>query len=445
MRLTLPRRWFPLPRRWFPLPPRWVALPRRTLRLRLTLLYSALFLVSGAGLLTFTYLLVDHTTGDRYIFSSSTSSGGGSASASTGLGDPMLMIGGGLDGLTATQQQAQLAQLQTQAVRQHAAELNQLLTWSGVALAIMSVIAVVLGWLVAGRVLRPLRTITSSVRDISATNLHERLALAGPHDELKELADTFDGLLERLDSAFRAQRQFVANASHELRTPLARQRTLGQVALADPEASVGSLRAAHERVLVAGAQQERIIEALLTLARGSAGIDRHERLDLANITDTIVAARTHEAQHLGIHVSTSLSAAICTGDPRLVERLIANLVDNALRHNTPDGHVDIRTLTRSGQAVLSISNSGPAIPPDAIGGLFQPFRRLHPDRTGRSDGVGLGLSIVHAIAETHRGRITARARTGGGMHIEIAFPAHAATDNHASVGQRLDPRQRLPG
>lgn len=137
-----------------------------------------------------------------------------------------------------------------------------------------------------------------------------------------------------------------------------------------------------------------LTDSAFVLTRGSAGIDRHKRLDLANITDTIVAARTHEAQHLGIHVSTSLSAATCTGDPRLAERLIANLVDNALRHNTPDGHVDIRTLTRSGQAVLSISNTGPAIPADAIGGLFQPFRRLHPDRTGGSDGVGLGLSIA---------------------------------------------------
>jgi signal transduction histidine kinase len=409
---------------------RWLALPRRTIRLRLTLVYTALFVASGAGLLTFTYLLVDSATGNTYTCSSS-SNGNACAIAgeASGADGPALSIDGlGPIGLTASQQQAQISQLQAQAVRQHAVELNQLLTWSGVALAVMSVIAVVLGWLVAGRVLRPLRTITSSVRDISATNLHKRLALAGPDDELTELGSTFDALLERLDAAFRAQRQFVANASHELRTPLARQRTLGQVALADPDASVASLRAAHERVLVAGAQQERIIEALLTLARGQAGIDRHERLDLAVITEAIVAARTHEARQLGIRVSASLSSAICAGDPRLAERLIANLVDNALRHNVPDGHVDVRTMIRAGQSVLSISNTGPAIPPAALGGLFQPFRRLHPDRTGRGEGVGLGLSIVQAIAETHRGRVTARARTGGGLHIEVAFSIHADVD-----------------
>ena len=262
-------------------------LPRRTVRLRLTLLYGGLFLLSGAILLAVTYVLVVSAT-DGVIFrgqngSQGFISGPHNGTAANGGGQPpeLQTSGRGSGGLTPNQLQAQARKLEAQAAHQHAAELHQLLIQSGLALTGMAVLSIGLGWLVAGRVLRPLRTITAAAREISATNLHERLALGGPDDELKELGNTFDGLLARLEASFSAQRQFVANASHELRTPLARQRILSQVALADPDATAETLRAAHERVLAAGAQQEQLIEALLTLARGQAGLGTREPFDLA--------------------------------------------------------------------------------------------------------------------------------------------------------------------
>ena len=396
-------------------------LPRRTVRLRLTLVYGAMFLACGIALLAVTYVLVAHATdtgvyrNGNTIFVVGQQGSGPTPSTSTpstqtnteGTGSP-------------TVPQVSPALAKKLANRQHADLLHQLLLQSGIALAIMTVVSIGLGWLVAGRVLRPLRTITAAVRGISETNLHQRLVLAGPDDELTELGDTFDGLLARLDASFHAQRSFIANASHELRTPLARQRTIGQVALADPEASTESLRAAHERVLAAGAQQERIIESLLTLARGQAGLHRHDGFDLAGLAKQVLAARGVEAAARDIDLRTTLCPAPTGGDPRLVERLIANLVDNGLRHNHPNGHLDVRTETHDGHAVLTVTNTGPDIPPDAIERLFQPFRRLDPDRTG--DGLGLGLSIVQAIADAHAATIAAQACSHGGLTVEISFP-----------------------
>ena len=247
-------------------------LPRRTLRLRLTLLYGSLFLISGAGLLAITYVFVSKATDSACLsrgngttvcgFSSGSAvprgqprgvQASGSVVTRVGTGIPRVLAGP--KGLTPKQLQAQAHQIQVLAAQQHATELHQLLIRSGLALGIMGLFSIVLGWLVAGRVLRPLRTITAAARDISATNLHRRLALAGPDDELKELGDTFDGLLTRLEASFQSQRQIVANASHELRTPLARQRALAQVALSDPDATVESLRLAHERVLNSGSNR----------------------------------------------------------------------------------------------------------------------------------------------------------------------------------------------
>jgi signal transduction histidine kinase len=307
--------------------------------------------------------------------------------------------------------------------KQRAIELNQLLTESGVALAIMTVVSIGLGWLVAGRMLGKLRTITAAARSVSASSLHSRLAMDGPDDELKELGDTFDGLLARLEGAFGAQRQFVANASHELRTPLARQRTLIEVALADPEPSVASLQEVCKRVLVTGEQQERLIEALLTLARSQRGLDRREAVDLTAIADGVMRARWPETEQRGLTVTTGLHPAVALGDAPLAERLVTNLVDNAIRHNVPRGAVEVGTAVWAGHAVVSVFSTGPVIPPDQVDRLFQPFHRGAPrDRTGGRDGLGLGLSIVAAIAEAHGAWLQAHALAGGGLGVRVGFP-----------------------
>jgi signal transduction histidine kinase len=411
---------------------------RRTIRLRLTLIYGVLFLLTGAGLLAITYVLVQNATGGSSSVCQHGPHGslmcagfqaGSHKAGSGGQGLTMQTTYGSgsksVPPLSASQMQAVDGRMQAVAASQHADVMDELLFYSGIALAIMAVVSVALGWAVAGRVLRPMRTITAAARDISATSLHRRLALAGPNDELKELGDTFDDLLGRLDASFRAQRQFVANASHELRTPLAWQRTLAQVALADPDADAGSLRAAHERVLASGAQQERIIEALLTLSRGQAGLDRREPFDLALLARQVVLARQPEAQDRQLDLYTALAPAPATGDPRLAERLITNLVDNALRHNAPGGYVEVVTGTRNSASVLSVINTGPVVPAAAVDRLLQPFQRLGTDRTAHGDGLGLGLSIVQAIAQAHGAALAISPQPAGGLRAEVTFPRPA--------------------
>jgi signal transduction histidine kinase len=372
--------------------------PRRTLRLRLTAWYGSLFLLSGAVLLAATYGLV--------VQAFAGNSAGNAACRAPGAG--CHTIGA--------------RQAQAIAVQEHATVLGELVSRSALALAVVAVLSVGLGWFIAGRALRPLRIITATARQISAASLSERLALGGPRDELTELADTFDGLLARLEASFTAQRQFIANAAHELRTPLARQRVISQVAVADPGASIESLRAAHERVLAVGAQQHQLLDALLTLARGQAGLDRNEPFDLADLAGRVLADRQPEAQGQNLTVHATLSPAPTAGSPRLAEHLAANLIDNALRHNLPGGQVEVITQSRDSGAVLTVINTGPPVPPTAIDRLFQPFQRLTADRTSRGDGLGLGLSIVQAIASAHHATITARPQPEGGLLIQVTFP-----------------------
>ena len=429
----------------FAVPRRWLRLPRRTIRLRLTALYAALFLASGAGLLAVTYVLVDHHTPMAVSFGNGQAGGkfgvravGAGAAGITGQPPPGVCLTAmgpfaavqpgdaplktPLTGSTRRASQcATWVQGQVNAAR--ADYLTSLLTDSGVALGLMAVAALGLGWLVSGRVLRPLRTITVKAQQISASNLHERLALVGPDDELKDLGDTMDGLLARLEAAFAAQRQFVANASHELRTPLARQRTMVEVALADPDRSVASLEAVCCRVLAAGQQQERLIEALLTLARGQRGLDRLGLVDLAAIARETVLSVSADAYQRDIEVSLLDAPASFAGDPGLAERLLANLLDNAIRHNHPGGRVLVRTETAAGQAVLSVVNTGPLIDQAEVPGLFEPFRRRGAARTAASSagGLGLGLSIVAAIAGAHGADVRACAQPEGGLDVAVRF------------------------
>ena len=308
---------------------------------------------------------------------------------------------------------------------QHGADLRVLAVVSVVALVLMAAVSMGLGWFMAGRVLRPLSTITSAARDISATDLHRRLALDGPDDEFKELGDTFDGLLGRLDASFHSQRQFVANASHELRTPLARLKTLVQIALADPNATPESLRATNERVLASEQQLEGLIEALLSLASSERDLDRHESIDLTAVTDEVLAGRRPEIERRGLRLIATLGPAAVEGNPQLVERLAANLIDNAIAHNLAGGRIDVTTATAAGQAILSVANDGPAIAPEELDRLRQPFQRLGAARTNHGDGHGLGLSIVHAIARAHDATLAIRAQVGGGLEVEVSFPVPA--------------------
>ncbi|GAA1311273.1 two-component sensor histidine kinase [Planotetraspora silvatica] len=293
------------------------------------------------------------------------------------------------------------------------------------ALATVAVIVVVLtaltAWWLAGRILRPLRAMTATAQEISATNLNRRLGLHGPDDELVKLGRTLDDLFERLDSSFAAQRHFVANASHELRTPLAGQRAVLQVALADPDASEASLRAACEEALGLGERQERLIDALLTLAEGQKGIEHREVVDLADVTNRVMMSRGAEASRRSITVQASLDPAPLSGDPHLIASMIGNLVDNALRHNVPDGHVTIATELTNGHARLSVGNTGPTIRSQDVRRLFQPFQRLGTERTHTADGHGLGLVIVQAVAEAHGAQLTAHPRPEGGLDVTVLF------------------------
>jgi signal transduction histidine kinase len=257
-----------------------------------------------------------------------------------------------------------------------------------------------------------------NARTISVTDLHRRLSAAGPDDELKDLADTFDTLLDHLQSAFEAQRRFVANASHELRTPLTFERSLLEITLGDPDASAAELREVCERVLNSNERQEKLIESLLTLARSQRGLDRRTPVDLAIIAGELLDL----LPTADVRIEPDLEPATTIGDPALLERMIGNLVDNALRHNVPGGWVEVRTGISDGRPTLTVGNSGPQVEPDQIDRIFQPFQRLRPTEFGGHAGQGIGLSIVAAIVAAHDAELTAVPFPDGGLHIRIAFP-----------------------
>jgi signal transduction histidine kinase len=294
----------------------------------------------------------------------------------------------------------------------------------------MTMISVGTGWLLAGRALRPLRDITATARRVSGQNLGERIALSGPADELKELADTFDGMLARLDGAFASQRHFVANASHELRTPLAIMRTEVDVALADPAAGTDELRAMGEAVRETVDRCEHLIEGLLLLARSEAAVGRDEPVDLVALTGDCITDLHARAQEADIEVHAELGPANTRGDARLLERLIANLLDNGIRHNESGGYLNVRTVTEHARVHLSVANGGLPIDQGEVQSLTEPFRRL-----SRSfDGFGLGLSIVRSVAEAHGGTTTLSAPPAGGLEVRVELPALPAARTAPSEG-----------
>jgi signal transduction histidine kinase len=360
--------------------------PRLTLQARLALLYAGLFLASGVALLGALGVVV----GNNVLYGHASQAAPGSP-----------------------------AQAAAGAVQGGGAHINVI---PAAVLAVMVLLSLVLGWLIAGRLLRPLRTIIATARDISASNLNRRLSISGRDDELKELGETLDGLFGRLEASFEAQRHFVANASHELRTPLTAERTLLQVALADPDASAETFRSTCHELLALGDQQERLIDALLTLASSERGIDRWEAFDLADIAGKAILDRHQEAERRGIRIDAALAGAPATGDPSLAESLLANLLDNAIRHNRDGGRVEISTRITDGLAIVSVSSTGAPIPPDEVDRLFQPFQRLGTERIRQAGGHGLGLAIVRAIVGVHGATLRANARPQGGLDIEVRFP-----------------------
>jgi signal transduction histidine kinase len=386
-----------------PSAPRGPRQPRRTARLRLTVLYGAAFLACGAcgaAVLAVTFLLYGHLAVPQVRSTR--------AQRLAGAPSPPPPHPAGM-------------QIDVAGLGQINLDRQQLLIASAIALAIFAVAAAALGWLLAGRVLRPLSTITAAARRISASSLHERLALPGPDDELKELADTLDSLFARLETSFGAQRRFAANASHELRTPLTRERTLLQVTLTDPDATTGTWQAVGRELLTSNAEQERLIEAMLTLASSEAGIGERAPADLAAITTAALAAARPAISRQALSVHADIQPAVLDGDPLLIQQLVTNLVDNAVRHNIPGGDIQVSTTTSDDAAVLAVSSSGQVIPPAEVDRLFQPFQRLGPRPARRDGGHGLGLSIVRAIAAAHAATITAQPRPGGGLAVDVTF------------------------
>lgn len=421
--------------------------PRPSVRLRLTALYGSLFVLAGGGVVAVTNLLVRVLAPSRFYVEvpaitallkgvrpqQRRSAIQGSISISNGIRTNFVHIPTGA-GAPSPQTLANRAVhiVITNAIVQQNSDQHALLLWSIVGFAVMAVVSVVLAWWLAGRALRPLRQITATANAISATNLHERLGLAGPDDELKGLAATFNRLLGRLEVAFEAQRRFVANASHELRSPLARQRAVAEVALSDPNATVRSLRESYERVIAAGEEEERLIASLLLLARSDRGIERKSPVDLDEIVRRTVASLTAEAGEKEVQVAASLDAALIMGDPELVERLVVNLVANAIEHNRRGGFVKITTNANARGTCLKIENSGAIVGPNDVERLMRPFERTGGARTKHNGRFGLGLSIVDTIARAHDAPLSVRARDEGGLEVTVEFPVRPSPDAPAA-------------
>ncbi|MCO6011119.1 ATP-binding protein [Actinoallomurus purpureus] len=368
------------------------SLPRRlTVRLRLTLLYGGLFFAAGFLLLMVAYVLVTNIL-EGLPFSVQPTEPGG-----------------------LTQQQANEIRSAFIDGVQH-----RLITQSAFALLGVGLIALALGWFVADRALAPLQKVTATARKLSESTMHQRIAMKGPEDEIKELADTFDAMLDRLSQAFDTQRRFVSNASHELRTPLAINRTLLEVAVSDPEASE-DLKTVGKTLLANNARHERLIEGLLLLARSERELTTRTEVDLGEVASTVLktGGRTDRPD---IEVKPELTEAPTVGDPVLLEHLVSNLVDNAMRHNVDDGTVVVRTGVLEGWATCQVENTGPVVPAYEVQSLFEPFRRLNTDRIESSKGAGLGLSIVRSVVGAHGGTVIATPREDGGLIVTVRLP-----------------------
>ncbi|WP_329193676.1 sensor histidine kinase [Streptomyces sp. NBC_01435] len=386
-------------------PPYWL---RPTIRIRLTLLYGGMFLIAGILLLSIIYMLA-------------------AQALHVGSELPFKIVSGQVRSDVCnfndkSTPDAFNAAMNSCVNHQRQQALDTLLNRSLLALVGLSVIAFAFGYAMAGRVLSPLGRITRTARRVAGTDLSRRIELDGPDDELKELADTFDEMLDRLERAFTAQQRFVGNASHELRTPLAINRTLLEVHLSDPQAPP-ELKQLGKTLLATNERSEQLVEGLLLLARSDNQIVERKPVDLAEVASRAIDQTRGEAVERGVEIRGERAPAVVQGNGVLLERIALNLVQNAVRYNVPeDGWVEVTTELQGGQALLVVSNTGPVVPAYEIDNLFEPFRRLRTERTGSDKGVGLGLSIARSVARAHGGRIIAEPREGGGLVMRVSLP-----------------------
>jgi signal transduction histidine kinase len=403
---------------------------RLSIRTRLALLYGGVFFAMGLVLMAISFAIVDHSlsppvaTGNVIRYLSTQGPAGVPPPLPPGeLAKPVQIVitqgrEAGSTDVPVVGLQGLLSDFRVQTLK------DILWRWAAV-VALMAVAAGAFGWLLAGRMLQPLRDITGAARRLSVANLHERIALEGPRDELKELADTFDGMLGRLDGAFASQRRFVANASHELRTPLAIMRAQVDVALADPDVTRTELLATSRVVRDAVDRCERLLDGLLVLARSDRGLDAAEPVDLAESAARALDLVSAAAAERGIQLRSTLGSALVRGDSALLDRLVANLVENAVTYNASPGWVEVTTANGGPTASVRVTNTGPPVPPERVPRLFEPFQRLSRERTGSGRGAGLGLSIVRSVAHAHGGEVRARARAEGGLAVEVELPVPA--------------------
>ncbi|MCX5108831.1 ATP-binding protein [Streptomyces sp. NBC_00378] len=386
-------------------PPYWL---RPTIRIRLTLLYGGMFLIAGILLLSIIYMLA-------------------AQALHVGSELPFQIVNGQVRSDVCNlpekaSPEAFNAAMNSCVNHQRQQALDTLLNRSLLALVGLSVIAFAFGYAMAGRVLSPLGRITRTARRVAGTDLSRRIELDGPDDELKELADTFDEMLDRLERAFTAQQRFVGNASHELRTPLAINRTLLEVHLSDPQAPP-ELKQLGKTLLATNERSEQLVEGLLLLARSDNQIVERKPVDLAEVASRAIDQTRGEAEERGVEIRGERAPAVVQGNGVLLERIALNLVQNAVRYNVPEeGWVEVTTELQGGQALLVVSNTGPVVPAYEIDNLFEPFRRLRTERTGSDKGVGLGLSIARSVARAHGGRIIAEPREGGGLVMRVSLP-----------------------
>ncbi len=405
--------------------------PRPTVRTRLTLLYIGLFAICGAIVVAVSYILVAQLGAPELGQRPASRSG----------------IPASIGALCRSEQtaphpnKALMAQCVFQllgAQHQRDLTLSHLLRYSLITLGAVIALAAILGWIAAGRALRPIHRITALAHAASASNLSARVALAGPRDELHQLASTFDEMLDRLQATFESQQRFIANAAHELRTPLAVMHTTLDVVLDNPNRTPADLPSMVADIRTAVDHAEHLIDSLLILARNERGLTTNDEIDLATVAEDILDTTDHG--NLQLH--RTLEPAVITGDPVLAERLLANLIDNAVRYNHPGGQIwiNIRTTNRTSQ--LTIANTGPPISSADIDRIFQPFQRLN-DRISQN-GFGLGLTIVSSITAIHNGTVTAQPRAGGGLTVTITIPTTDTPAPREDLRQRSLPQKPSP-